>query len=157
MALQLNTAGNVKPKTLENATAIYELIEHTSQPINATEICREFNLPKSQHPDISQALKLLRNHNKIEMIGNNRSARYMAVTGVKTDPVSKALLTPAEKAEQTAIAPVPKVPRARLTSSVLVEVPRATLKVLVKAVMANCSPMEGVLQRAVLQCMEKLI
>jgi hypothetical protein len=150
----LQTQSRVTANTLGTAQAVLEIISSAKSPIGALDICKEFNLPKGRHPEVSHALKYLRKHDKIDKLGSGkRGIRYTATNGAKLD----SLLTPAEKAEQTAIAPVPKVPRARLSASVLVEVPRATLKVLVKAVMANCSPMEGVLQRAVLQCMEKLI
>lgn len=165
----LQTQTRAKPETLQTARAVLETIAGSDTPMSAVDICREFNMPKGRHAEVSHVLKLLRKHGNIKRIsGGKRTSKYAitenspdingAVKGVISSASLTALpLTKGEREEQTAVAPVPKVPKARLLPTSMVEIPKASLKVLVKAVMANCSPMEGVLQRAVLQCMEKLI
>jgi hypothetical protein len=146
---------HAKPDTLRTAEAAFEVISNASGPISAVDICKEFNMPRGRHNEVSHALKLLRHHGKIEMVGGRKSAKYVAANGVKVSLP----LTEAEQREQLAVPPVPVIkPKREKPSPIrMVEVPYATLKVVVKAVMQCCTPMDSTLQRATLQCMEKLI
>jgi hypothetical protein len=143
--------------TVRTADAILDAIKEKKEPVSAGDIAKEFNLTSGRNHDIGRALKYLVNQDKLVKIGERRQSRYIT-TEKHLDPVSKALMTPAEQAEQATVPLVPKLPpRARAVPVHTVEVPKATLKLIVKAVMQCCTPMDNALQRATLQCMEKLI
>lgn len=144
----------VKQETVRTADAVYDALKGFKEPVTAGDIAREFNLGKGRHADISAALKLLRTRDKITMTGTKRHAKYM-VNGIKSESY---IITAAELKEQLAAPPVPEVTkRARAVPVHMVEVPKATLKLIVKAVMQCCTPMDNTLLRATMQCMEKLI
>jgi hypothetical protein len=144
---------HAKQETVRTADAIFDAIKGFKEPVTAGDIAKEFNLGKGRHTDISSALKLLRSRDQVIMTGTRRHAKYVTTEkhlAVKSDPVSQAL-------EQATAPPVPKPPRARAVPVHMVEVPKTTLKLIIKAVMQCCTPMDNALQRATLQCMEKLI
>ena len=139
----------VRAETKRTAEAIFDTISEKEKPVSAGDIAKEFNLPRGRHTDIASGLKYLIRQDKIVKLGDGRASTYIT-TDKHLDPVSIALSTPAAPEE-------PKPKKARAIPVHMVEVPKATLKLIIKAVMQCCTPMDNALQRATLQCMEKLI
>lgn len=140
----------LKQETKRTAEAIFDVIRDKESPVSAGDIAREFNLGNGRHADLAQALKLLVKQDKVEKTGEGRGSKYLIVRDAKP-------LTKAEAQEQLNVPPVPEGKKGKAVPVHMVEVPRATLKVLVKAVMQCCTPMDNTLLRATMQCMEKLI
>lgn len=106
---------------------------------------------------ITKALKWLKKNKKIvQFSAGNKGpgSTYMLNRKIESTPE---ILTKQERAKITVQEAAEAMPLTRPQPVCTIEISKATLKVLVKAVMANCQPMEPTLQRATLQCMEKLI
>jgi len=141
--------------TVRTADAVLDAIKEKREPVSAGDIAKEFNLTSGRNHDIGRALKYLVNQDKIVKLGERRNSKYITTEKhLKPQP-----LTETEILEQNGVPPVPEVKpkKARAVPVHMVEVPKATLKLIVKAVMQCCTPMDNALQRATLQCMEKLI
>lgn len=111
---------------------------------------------KGRNIEISWALKWLKRNRKIVQFsaGMKGPGSTYAISKSAQPPIA-APITKQELQETDALKYAFNPPKTLPVCTI--EIPKATLKVLVKAVMANCQPMDGVLQRATMQCMEKLI
>ena len=148
----------VRAETVRTAEAIYDAIKEKEQPISAGDIAKEFNLGGGRHSDIAAGLKHLIKRDKIVKLGDGRASTYITTDKHLKPAPEQAKQDPhAAVGYQAPQAIVPAHKRARAVPVHMVEVPKATLKLIVKAVMQCCTPMDNALQRATLQCMEKLI
>jgi hypothetical protein len=145
----------IKQEVTRTANAVLETIASKPEPVSAGDIAKEFSLPSGRHKEIAYALKHLIKRDKIVKIGEGRKSRYITTNAHLKPPLTETEVL--EQAHLPVQPPSAPVKRARALPVAMVEVPRATLKMLVKACMESCSPMDNALQRAVLQCMEKLI
>jgi hypothetical protein len=140
----------IKAETVRTAEAIYDAIRERKEPVSAGDIAKEFNLGSGRHKDIASGLKHLLRQDKLVKLGDGRASRYITTEKhLKLAPIT------AEEIKESLLAP--KTTKARAIPVHMVEIPKATLKLVVKAVMQCCTPMDNALLRATMQCMEKLI
>jgi hypothetical protein len=146
----------VRAETKRTAEAIFDTISEKEKPVSAGDIAKEFNLPRGRHTDIASGLKYLIRQDKIVKLGEGRGSTYISTA----NHLKPAPLTETEILEQAHLPAPPgdiKPKKAKAIPVHMVEVPKATLKLVVKAVMQCCTPMDNALLRATMQCMEKLI
>lgn len=136
---------------------IYNTVKNLGKPVYAVDIIREMKIPKEEgrpnpHPTLVLALKHLRRENRLLTIGNKRSMRYII------NPDSNPTKTNGTKrVYKKSSSKVQKAPAAALAKPILIELPRAVLKLLVKDVMQNNPTPTPEMQRALNCAVEKLL
>ncbi len=132
---------------------VADAIKYASGPISSNEIGKAIGHVAAEGDPfknyaITSVIGYMRSRNWLDVSGKNHGTRYKFNANYKDE------LNPLSNPQ--AHQPHPTAPKEKVTPVVMVEVPRCTLKLLVKHALGN-SPLEPVLQRAVMQCVEKLL
>ena len=145
----------VSPETTALRIKVADAIKYAGGSITAHFIRKKLDLDTTATTKISQTLNYFTHKKWADKTGTNKGTKYIFNSNYNDelnplragDDIDRAFATPAPlKPRSAALVPVASV-----------EVPRCTLKLLVKNVMENNDPLEGELQRAVMSVLKKIL